>query len=218
MCQEHLFSAILYSLQLLGSKYEVIISMEAKHTVTHFTSSLMFCIRAFTYYRRGLSHFPMLIQVISLLTQEPWHTRITLPTITYNIPADSIFKEKTVFFFFSSNGSSIEKKLKTENNFHRDYSLRHWGGQMQLWSQYFLTAPTLMANKQLGIPPFPSPKQIAIYIYLHWQAARVFGGSAPQACSVNPGHLVSWLNPCLHDLCLWAEPAPGVSGYGQKPF
>ena len=35
---------------------------------------------------------------------------------------------------------------------------------MQLWSQYFLTAPTLMANKQLGIPPSPSPKQIAIYI------------------------------------------------------
>lgn len=35
---------------------------------------------------------------------------------------------------------------------------------MQLWSQCFLTAPTLMANKQFGIPPSPSPKQIAIYI------------------------------------------------------
>lgn len=73
-----------------------------------------------------------------------------------------------------------------------------------------------MANKQLGIPPSPSPKQIAIYIY--WQAARAFEGSAPQACSVNPGHLVSWLDPCLHDLRLRAEPAPGVSGYGQELF
>lgn len=163
----------------------------------------------------------MLIQVISLLTEESWHTGITLPTIIYNIPADSIFKQK--LSYFSSNGSSIErknKKIKTENSFQRDYSLCHWGGQMQLWSQYFLTAPTLMANKQLGIPPPPSLKQIAIYIYiyLHWQAARVFGGCAPQACSVNPGHLVSWLDPCLHDLCLQAGPAPGVPGYGQEPF
>lgn len=109
----------------------------------------------------------MLIQVISLLTEESWHTGITLPTIIYNIPADSIFKQK--LSYFSSNGSSIErknKKIKTENSFQRDYSLCHWGGQMQLWSQYFLTAPTLMANKQLGIPPPPSLKQIAIYIYL----------------------------------------------------
>jgi len=108
MCQKHLFLALLYSLQLLGSKYKVIIGTEAKHTVTYFTSSLVLCIRAFTYYRSGLSHFPMLIQVISLLTEESWHTKITLPTITYNIPADSIFKEK--LSYFSSNGSFIKKK------------------------------------------------------------------------------------------------------------
>lgn len=137
MCQEHLFLVLLYSLQLLGSKYEVIIGIEVKRTVTYLSSSLMLCIRAFTYYRSELSHFPMLIQVISLLKEESWHTRIALPTITYNIPADSFFKEK--LSYFSSNGSSTEKKkLKTENSFHRDYSLHHWGGQMQLWSQYFL--------------------------------------------------------------------------------
>lgn len=136
MCQQHLFLALLYSLQLLGSKYKVIIDTEAKHTVTCFTSSLMLCIRAFTFYRSGLSHFLMLIQVISLLTEESRHTRIALPTITYSIPADSIFKEK--LSYFSSNGSSIEeKKLKTENSFHRDFSLGHRGGQMQLWIQYF---------------------------------------------------------------------------------
>lgn len=108
MCQQHLFLALLYSLQLLGSKYKVIIDTEAKHTLTCFTSSLMLCIRAFTFYRSGLSHFLMLIQVISLLTEESWHTRIALPTITYSIPADSIFKEK--LSYFSSNGSSIEEK------------------------------------------------------------------------------------------------------------
>lgn len=161
----------------------------------------------------------MLIQVISLLTEESWHTGIALPTIIHSIPADSILKKNShIFLLMALLLQEKNKKIKTENSFHRDYSLCHWGGQMQLWSQYFLTAPTLMANKQLGIPPSSSPKQIAIYIYLHWQAARVFGGSAPQACSVNPGHLVSWLDPCLHNLCLQAGPAPGVPGYGQEPF
>lgn len=108
MCQQHLCLALLYSLQLLGSKYKVITDTEAKHTVTCFTSSLMLCMRAFTFYRSGLSHFLMLIQVISLLTEESWHTRIVLPMITYSIPADPIFKEK--LSYFSSNGSSIEEK------------------------------------------------------------------------------------------------------------
>lgn len=58
MCQNPLFLSLLYSLQLLGSKCKVIISIKAKHTVTYFTSLLMLCIRAFTYYTSGLSHFP----------------------------------------------------------------------------------------------------------------------------------------------------------------
>lgn len=83
-----------------------------KHTATYFTCSLMLCIRAFTCDRSGLSHFPMLIQVISLLTEESWHTRIILPTITYNIPTDSVLKEQ--LSHVPSNDSSV-KKNKNKN-------------------------------------------------------------------------------------------------------
>lgn len=112
MCQQHLFLALLYSLQLLGSKYKVIIDTEAKHTVTCFTSSLMLCMRAFTFYRSGLSHFLMLIQVISLLTEESWHTRIVLPTTTYSIPADPILK-KNYHIFLLMALLLKKKKIKT---------------------------------------------------------------------------------------------------------
>lgn len=80
----------------------------------------------------------------------------------------------------------------------------------------FLTAPTLMASEKLAIPPSPSPKQIAIY--KHWQAARAFRGFAPQACSMNPAHLVSWLDPCLHSPHLQAEPDPRIAVYGGEPL
>lgn len=178
----------------------------------------MLCIRAFTCDRSGLSHFPMLIQVISLLTEESWHTRIILPTITYNIPTDSVLKEQ--LSHVPSNDSSVEKnknknKLKIAS---RGITTSTYGEAKCNYGakNFFLTAPTLMASEKLAIPPSPSPKQIAIY--KHWQAARAFGGFAPQACSMNPAHLVSWLDPCLHSPHLQAEPDPRIAVYGGEPL